>query len=91
MQDLKNNVKIKIICQIQNNCYSQKLYINNILQENNKFDNTMIQSAKKFLEAFSPEKMIKQISSQYGENFVLVFRTTTQQMQNFHEIFTEKA
>ncbi|MDE6004268.1 MAG: hypothetical protein K2G88_02660 [Oscillospiraceae bacterium] len=89
MQDLKNNDKIKFVCELENNNYQQKLYINQVLQDNN-YHNQMIESAEKFLQAFSPEKLIKQISNQYGENFVLVFRTTAQQMQNFHEIITKK-
>ncbi|MBD5143152.1 MAG: hypothetical protein HDT22_06035 [Ruminococcus sp.] len=84
MQDLKNNDKIKFVCELKHNCYQQKLYINNILQENN--NNLIIQSAEKFLQAFSPEEITRQMSSQYNENFVLVFRTTAQQMQSFCEL-----
>lgn len=97
MQDLKKteDYKIKFVCQMQDNCYQENLYIDNILQDS-EFDSPTVRRAEQFFHAFSPETITRQMSNAYGENFVLVFRTTAQQMQsfceiNFHEIFTKNA
>ncbi|MDE7121312.1 MAG: hypothetical protein K2O42_04030 [Oscillospiraceae bacterium] len=97
--ELIHNCKIKIVCKLENQQYQENLYLDNQLQEedsNLDFPDVQIsyqalQSAKQFFYAFSPEILLQDLCECYGENSVLVFRTTEQQMKNFCEFFIENA
>ncbi|MDE5885591.1 MAG: hypothetical protein K2H29_11015 [Oscillospiraceae bacterium] len=101
--ELIHNCKIKIVCKLENHHYQENLYLDNKLQEKSREQDSgvqigyqTLQSAKRFFHAFSPEILLRDLCACYGENSVLVFRTTEQQMKNFCEInfqdiFTENA
>lgn len=91
--EITHNCKIKIVCRLENQQYQEQLYLDNRLQEKDKnqdFDvqisYQILQSAKQFFHAFLPEILLRDLCERFGENSVLVFRTTEQQMKHFCEI-----
>ena len=88
MEEAKHNAKIKFICRIKDNAYHQECYLDNAVMQTEEA-NSAVRGAERFFSAFSPEVITKQMSAQYGDNFVLVFRTSEQQMQNFCDILTD--
>jgi len=85
MNQTQHDAKIKFVCRIQENQYQQECFLDCQKQEHE--EHPAVRGAAAFLEAFSPETVTRQMTAQYGENFVLVFRTTESQMLNFCEIF----
>ena len=85
MQNQKKEYNIKFVCRPD----STELYINNILQENADFSDIPVQRARQFLDSFAPEQLLRKLTAQ-EKNAVLVFRTSSSQMQAFCDMFQEK-
>ena len=75
----QNIQKIKYICRLQQGKYTE--------QTSGDISETDIQYAEMLLHSFFPEKLVRQLSLQINpEKAVLVFRTNTQQVREFHEL-----
>lgn len=79
--------KIKYVCTQKDGKYQAALYADGELLDC-AFD-TETWAAEKFFNAFAPQSLTAQCTEQYGENFVLVFRTDDQQMQEFDALLSE--
>ncbi len=71
---------IKIICRIEQDRFHQEI-------QNPLADAEMQKYALLFLNAFSPEHLLRKLAEQTGQNAVLVFRTSDTQMKRFYEAF----
>lgn len=79
--------KIKVVCRQKAGDFQEKLYVDGEALDC-AFD-TETETAEQFLDAFSPEALTARCTERYGEDFVLVFRTDDQQMQEFSDFLAE--
>ncbi len=75
--------RIKYICRMKDGQYSQQLLVNGT--EYAQPATPEIRQAEQFFAAFAPRTLTKEGAAAFGENFVLVFRTDSSQMQAFAE------
>ena len=78
------NQKIKFVRRSGNT----EIYIDNILQEHT--DSSEVRYAMEFFEAFTPELLLEKLTAQ-TENAVIVFRTSTEQMEKFVQVMQGNA
>lgn len=71
--------KIKIIARMQDGAYAEEITAG---------DTTDSTDAQRFFHAFHPQEIVKKHASDYAD-FVLVFRTDAEQMQEFHDFLEE--
>lgn len=67
--------KIKIIARMQDGAYAEEIIAEDTV------DST---DAQRFFHAFHPQDIVKKHTADYAD-FVLVFRTDAEQMQEFHD------
>ena len=71
--------KIKYVCRLQDGTYSEN--------SNDAISQDFTKYAEMLLHSFFPEKLVRQLSLETNpEQAVLVFRTDTQQIQEFQEL-----
>ncbi len=80
--------KIKIVCRLTEDLhYQQEIFIDG--QPCTSIPDT-VQAAERFLDAFSPETQLRNAEEELDStNIVLVFRTSSEQMQPFYDMFQE--
>ncbi len=71
--------KIKIIARMQDGAYAEEIIADDAADSSN---------AQRFFHAFHPQDIVKKHTPDYAD-FVLVFRTDTEQMQEFQDYLCE--
>lgn len=71
--------KIKIIARMQDGAYAEEILADNAADS---------ADAQRFFHAFHPQDIVKKHTPDYAD-FVLVFRTDAEQMQEFHDFLEE--
>ena len=85
---MNQNHQIKCICRLEENQFHQEILVDNQHQDSASLPE--IPYALQFLEAFAPEQLLRRLTAQ-EKNAVLVFRTSSAQIQPFQEFFTDSA